>query len=156
MKKLFCLILVCFVFSSCAAPPPPLAYQRGLALAVFDVTLGGEKFTLALHPADGAIEVVSPECIAGVKIVRKTAGFSLVADGEEMELPYELLALSDPLFDLFSLSEANVEYDKKLDKCIIKTENGEYTVALSPDGCPSSISFEGARDFTATNIALKY
>ena len=156
MKKLICLILVCLVLSSCAAPPSPLSYQTGIVRATFVVILGGEDFTLSLDPSGRTIDVVSPEGLRGARLVKGTAKFSLVTDGEETELPYELLALSDPLFEMFSLSETNVENNNKLGECKIKTENGEYTVVLSSDGCPSSISFEGARSFEATNIALEY
>lgn len=156
MKKLICLILVCLVLSSCAAPSSPLSYQTGIVRATFDVTLGGEEFTLSLDPRGRTIEVVSPGSLCGVRLVKDTAKLSLVADGEEMQLPYELLALSDPLFEMFSLSETNVENNNKLGECKIKTENGTFTVELSQDAAPLRISFEGARDFTATDISLEY
>ena len=157
MKKLFCFITVlCFVLCSCAAPAPPLSYQNGLVRATFDVTLGGEEFTLCAVPSENAVEVVRPECLSGVRLVRKTAKFSLIADGEEMELPSELLVLSEPLFEMFSLSEANVENADKLGERKIKTGNGVFTVELSENGAPDSISFEGARNFTARNISLEH
>ena len=156
MKKTFCFIMICLFLTSCAAPAAPLSYQKGLVRATFDVTLGGEEFTLCAIPAEGAVEVVRPDCIRGVRLVRDTAKYSLVSDGVETELPYELLALSSPLFEMFSLSEANVENQSKLGECRIKTENGTYTVVLSDNGAPDSISFAGAADFTATAIALEY
>ena len=156
MKKFICLILVCLVLYSCAAPSAPLSYQTGIVRATFDVTLGGEDFTLSLDPSGRTIDVVSPEALHGARFVKGTAKLSLVIDGEETELPYELLALSDPLFEMFSLNETNVENNNKLGECKIKTENGTYTVELSQDGVPLRISFEGARDFTATDISLEY
>ena len=156
MKKFICLIVICLVLSSCSAPPSPLSYQTGIVRATFDVTLGGEDFTLSLDPSGRTIDVVSPEALGGARLVKGTAKFSLVTDGEETGLPYELLALSDPLFEMFSLDETNVENSNKLGECKIKTENGEYTVELSGDGAPERISFEGARSFAATNIRLEY
>ncbi len=149
-------VLLCLVLSSCAAPTPPLAYQEGLLCATFDVSLGGEDFTLKTIPSENALEVVSPECLSGVRLVRGTAKYTLVADGEEFDLPLDLLTLSEGLFDMFSLSAANVENNSIKDKCIIKTDIGVFTVELSENGTPSRISFDGARDFTAENIRIEY
>ena len=157
MKKTVCLILVlCAALFSCAAPTPPLSYQNGLVRATFDVTLCGEEFTLCAIPCENSVEVVSPECLRGTRLVRGTAKYSLVSEGVETLLPDELLAFSAPLFELFSLSETSVEYDDKLGECRIKTDLGEYSVELSQDGAPDRISFEGARSFTARNISVEY
>ena len=51
---------------------------------------------------------------------------------------------------------ANVEKGEGEGEYTVAAGSGVYTVALSPDGSPESISFEGERSFTARNIIITY
>ncbi len=156
MKKTACLIIsLSLLLFSCAAPPS-FGYQQGVSRAEFSVSFDGVDFVLSLDPAGRCVEVIKPDEIAGTKLTSDGTGYYLISEDVKMELPRELEGYISPLFDMFSLSEADAENADNGSEYTVKGPAGTYKVVLSPDGSPVSISFEGERSFTARDIRLEY
>ncbi|MBR6918598.1 MAG: hypothetical protein IKN38_10475 [Clostridia bacterium] len=156
MKKVFVLMIAFALFlPSCAAEASsPLAYQRGISSVTFNARIGEEEFSLEL--TRGKLTVLAPEAIAGAALIRSTEKYSLIAEGEEFELPQALIPYISPVFSAFSLPEENAraaEGDGK--KIAVEYGGGVYTVELSDGGKPERIGYEGVREFTLYNIIIQ-
>ena len=104
----------------------------------------------------GKLTVLAPEAIAGAALIRSTEKYSLIAEGEEFELPQALIPYISPVFSAFSLPEENAraaEGDGK--KIAVEYGGGVYTVELSDGGKPERIEYEGVREFTLYNIIIQ-
>jgi|GEM_PF-2142845 len=162
MKKIACFIiavLTSLAAASCADAPSPLSYQGGAVSVRCTVSFGDEEFGIVLFPSEGKIEVTSPDEIAGASLLRQDGKFFLDPGDGAIELPAELLPLSDPLFDSFSLPGQSAARSTSGDDeqvLRIPAQEGEYTVKLSADGAPGEISYKGARDFTLRDIEIIY
>lgn len=165
MKKIcffLTFIAACICICGCADSEKVLfGYQNDMekAEAVFETSEGVFKIEISCGETGGRIEIKEPENINGIIFLEEGETVFAVSDNVNIPLSPSLASTVRPIFDAFRLSAENIASITKDENGNtvygVSEETGAYTVTVNGEAEPVSITFEGDRTFSLTDIILQ-